>query len=84
MRVRNGWTILWQGVGRACKVWTHKGHKKGKWEKSGLQHSTFIRPMITPHLEIASQAYKISELLSKKEIPSQLMNVLNEQNVCPL
>ena len=43
-------------------MWKHKGHKEGKWEERGLQQSTFIRPMITTHLEIASQAYKIAEL----------------------
>lgn len=43
MSVRNGWAILWWGVGRVCKVWKHKGHKEGKWEERGFQQSTFIR-----------------------------------------
>jgi hypothetical protein len=35
-------------------------------------------------LEIAPQAYKISGLLSKKKILLLLMNVLSDQDGCPL
>lgn len=84
MNVRNGWTILQQGVGKACIVWMHKGHKKGKWEERGLWQSTFIRPTLTAHLKIASQADKIPGLLSKKKILLLLMNVLSDQDGCPL
>lgn len=84
MSVRNGWTILWWGIGRAFKVQKLKGHKEGKWEERECQQSTFIRPMITTHLEIASQAYKISELLTKREILLLLMNVLNDEDVYSL
>lgn len=83
MSVRNGWAILWWGVGRGCKVQKHKGHKEGKWQERGFQQSTFIRQVITTHPEIASQAYKNSELLSKKEI-LLLLTVLNEQDAYPL
>lgn len=58
-----------------CKVWTHKGYREGKWEERGFQQSAFIRPLITPHLEIAPRAYKIPGLLSKRGIPLLLMNV---------
>lgn len=45
----------------------------------GFPQSTFIRTMIAPHLKIASQAYKLAELLSKEGILLLLMNVLNDQ-----
>lgn len=41
MSMRNDWTILWQTVGKTCKMQMHKDNKEEKWEKTGLQQSIF-------------------------------------------
>lgn len=82
------WVIAGQyyggGRGRACIGYVHKSHKAGSWRKEAHSNLPLLGQIVTAHLKIASQACKISGLLSEEDMLLVLMHFLKGKDGCSL